>query len=98
MRKARKEVPAVLAEGDTDDMLPEYNFSRARPNKYASRYKQGGLVVTLEPGVAAVFSTAGEANDALRPLARIILAKQRQRAKHKGSDNPSLQPTGSACG
>mgnify|MGYP007042448611 CR=1 FL=1 len=57
---------------DVDDILPEYDFSRARPNKYSSRYAAGSLVVVLEPDVAAVFPSAGEANEALRALAGII--------------------------
>jgi hypothetical protein len=32
-----------------DEILPEYDFSRARPNKYAARYPKGGIVVTLDP-------------------------------------------------
>ena len=55
-----------------DEILPEYDFSRARPNKYASRYAPGSIVVVLEPDVAAVFPSAGEANAALRALAGII--------------------------
>ena len=58
---------------DIDEILPEYDFSRARPNKYASRYAAGSIVVVLEPDVAAVFPGAGEANEALRALAGIIL-------------------------
>jgi hypothetical protein len=55
-----------------DDILPEYDFSKPQPNKYASRYAAGSSVVVLEPDVAAVFPTASEANDALRALAGII--------------------------
>ena len=39
-----------------DEMLPEYDFSRARRNKYASRYAKGALVVTLDPVVAVAVS------------------------------------------
>lgn len=53
-------------------MLPEYDFSRARPNKYASRYAKGALVVTLDPDVAAVFRGADEVNEALRALAVVV--------------------------
>jgi hypothetical protein len=55
-----------------DEVLPEYDFSRSRPNKYASRYAKDGLVVTLDPDVAAVFPGARKANDALRALAGLI--------------------------
>jgi hypothetical protein len=55
-----------------NEILPEYDFSRARPNKYASRYAKGCIVVTLDPDVAAVFPGTREANDALRALAGVI--------------------------
>ena len=45
-----------------DEILPEYDFSRARPNKFASRYAEASRVVVLEPDVAAAFPSAGEAN------------------------------------
>ena len=51
------------APADVDEILPEYDFSRASRNKYASRYAAGSVVVVLEPDVAAAFpSSAGEAN------------------------------------
>jgi hypothetical protein len=55
-----------------DGLRPEYDFSRARPNKYAARYAKGSIVVTLDPDVAAVFPGASEVNDALRVLARVM--------------------------
>jgi len=57
---------------DADEILPEYDFSRASRNKYASRYAAGSAVVVLEPDVAAAFPSSGEANAALRALAGII--------------------------
>ena len=55
-----------------DGMLPEYDFSRARRNKYASRYAKGALVVTLDRDVAAVFPGAREVNEALRALVGVM--------------------------
>ena len=55
-----------------DEMLPEYDFSGAKPNRYASRYKAGSAVIVLDPDVAAAFPTADAANHALRALAGII--------------------------
>jgi hypothetical protein len=57
---------------EADEILPEYDFSGARPNKYASRYAAGSNVVVLDPDVAAVFPSAGDVNEALRALAGII--------------------------
>jgi hypothetical protein len=63
---------------DADEILPEYDFSGASPNKYASRYAAGSVVVVLDPDVATAFPTSGEANEALRALAGII---QKRRAR-----------------
>jgi hypothetical protein len=64
-----------------DEILPEYDFSQSQPNKYASRYAAGSMVVVLEPDVAAAFPTAGQANEALRALAGII---QKHRPRRGG--------------
>ena len=71
MKKERKKI-IEAGRVDADEILPEYDFSHALPNKYASRYAEGSVVVVLEPDVAAVFPSAGEANEALRALAGII--------------------------
>ena len=68
-----------------DEILPEYDFSRARPNTYAARYSKGSVVVTLDPDVAAVFPSAGQANEALRALAGIIRKHQPRRAQSRRS-------------
>ena len=70
--KGRQQEDQAAASVDPDEILPEYDFSRARPNKYASRYAADSMVVVLEPDVAAVFPTADRANEALRVLAGLI--------------------------
>lgn len=62
-----------------DEILPEYDFSRSRPNKYASRYAKGSIVITLDPDVATVFPGARAANEALRALAGLIRRHQPRR-------------------
>ena len=66
----RKSRPAKRLAAD--EILPEYDFSRASRNKYASRYVHGSAVVVLDPDVAAAFPTSSAANEALRALAGII--------------------------
>jgi hypothetical protein len=68
-----------------EEILPEYDFSRTRPNKYATRDAKGSIVVTLDPDVAAVFPSAGKANEALRALAGIMRSHQRRRAQARRS-------------
>ena len=67
-----KKAPKKRLAPEPDDILPEYDFSLAVHNPYASRYAAGSSVVVLEPDVAAAFPNARAANDALRALAGII--------------------------
>ena len=76
----------VVNQVDADEILPEYDFSRASPNKFASRYTKGSAVVVLEPDVAAAFPNSGEANEALRALAGIIQKhRSRRPTSHRSS-------------
>jgi hypothetical protein len=71
-----KGVPA--GDVDADEILPEYDFKRGSPNKFASRYAAGSAVVVL-PDVAAAFPNSGEVNEALRALAEIIQKHRHRR-------------------
>ena len=84
MKKAQIKRTAAKRR-DMDEILPEYDFSKARPNKYASRYSPGSVVV-LDPDVAATFGSSSEANEALRALAGII-RKRRSRKPVSGRRN-----------
>ncbi len=83
--KRSRDRSEVTAAADADEILPEYDFSRASPNKYASRYAVGSVVVVLEPDVAAAFPNAGEVNEALRALAGIIRKHRSRRPASKRS-------------
>ncbi len=53
-----------------DELLPEYNFDyrKARPNRFAAKVADGELVVVLESDVAEVFTTSEAVNAVLRAL------------------------------
>jgi hypothetical protein len=54
-----------------DDLLPEYDFdyTKAKPNRFATRVNQPLLkVVVLDSGVAQVFTTPESVNKVLRGL------------------------------
>jgi hypothetical protein len=51
-----------------DNMREEYDFSNAVRGKYADRFPQDVVMVTLEPDVAAAFPDAESVNEALRVL------------------------------
>jgi hypothetical protein len=54
----------------TNDMLPEYRFdySKARPNRFAARMKPGSRVVVIDPDVDKVFADPESVNALLRAL------------------------------
>ena len=60
---------ALVDELMADDMLPEYRFdySKARPNRFADRLNQT-RTVELEADVAAVFTSQEAVNAVLRAL------------------------------
>jgi hypothetical protein len=55
---------------DDDDLLAHYDFdySKAKPNRFAEELAEYNLFVTLDPDVAAVFPTSESVNEALRLL------------------------------
>jgi hypothetical protein len=54
-----------------DDMLPEYHFdySKARPNRFARDIAEGSLIIVLEPELARVFKTPEQVKTILRAIA-----------------------------
>ena len=57
-----------------DKLLPEYNFdySKARPNRFAIPKEDDSVTVKLEPDVAKVFKTSEAVNKALRAILSAI--------------------------
>jgi dsDNA-specific endonuclease/ATPase MutS2 len=55
----------------SEDMQPEYDFSRGVRGKYAVRFRKGTNLVVLEPDIAEFFSDSAAVNDALRALVEI---------------------------
>jgi len=55
---------------EPNDMRVEYSFdySRARPNRFAGRVEKKRLVVVLDPDVSEVFATSESVNAVLRAL------------------------------
>ena len=61
----------AFPERPEDELLPEYEFdySKAKPNRFAERRAESNLkVVVLDVDVAQVFSTPEAVNHALRSL------------------------------
>ncbi len=64
------EVQEVQTELEDDEMLPEYDFdySKARPNRFADEIEEKMVVVVLDPDIAKVFTTPESVKAVLRAL------------------------------
>ena len=58
----------------SDDLRDEYQFDyrRAKPNRFAATARAGGRLVVLDPEVAAAFRESGAVNAVLRALLRTM--------------------------
>lgn len=62
---------------DDEDLLPEYRFdySKARPNRFAARIQRGSRVVVIDPDVAKIFVDRESVNAVLRALIETMPGK-----------------------
>ena len=60
----------TLAEFEREDMQPEYQFdyTKAKPNRFTQQHAAGSLVVVLDPDIAHVFTTPEAVKKVLRAL------------------------------
>jgi hypothetical protein len=66
-----KKTPKTSRSQSTpDDIRPEYDFDygKARPNRFAGRIGKERLIVMLDPDVSQVFTTPESVNTVLRAL------------------------------
>lgn len=66
-----KKAPARRSKpGATNQLRDEcqFDYSKAKPNRFASQVDQSRLVVALDPDVSEVFTTTDAVNRALRAL------------------------------
>jgi hypothetical protein len=64
-------------------MRAEYriDYAKARPNRFASRIKDGAVAVILDPDVAAVFRSSDAVNTFLRSVISTLPGRVHKRAK-----------------
>lgn len=57
--------------GNEDDLRDHYDFDyrKAKPNRFARQIQQDSLMIVLDPDVAMIFPTAKSVNDTLRAIA-----------------------------
>ncbi len=77
MKKARAR---KSKRGTSREMRAEYRFdySKGKPNRFASRVDKSRLVVVLDPDVSEVFTTPEAVNKALRALIDAVPSGTRQ--------------------
>lgn len=79
---------------ENDELQPHYDFdySKAKPNRFAARINQESVMVILDPDVADVFPTSESVNETLRVLAAALqhmpTAKSGQRRKTHTTSAP----------
>ena len=62
----------------SDQMRPEYDFSKGVRGKHATRYAAGSNVVVLAPDVASQFQTADDVNETLRAVAKLVERRRKR--------------------
>lgn len=62
----------LTVDHDTLKAYYDFDYSRAKPNRFAERLSQDSLMVVLDPDVAAVFPTSESVNDTLRVVATAL--------------------------
>jgi hypothetical protein len=81
-----KKISSSKSRGNkSEDMLSEYKFdySKAKPNRFAGQISKDRLVVLLDPEVSKVFTTPESVNTVLRALVTALPERTRKKAKHK---------------
>ena len=83
----KKNAPPESDKDKSDDLLPEYRFdyTLARPNRFAAHLPRDLITVTLDPDVAAVFTTSESVNQILRALITAMPATGAPRPTRKRS-------------
>jgi hypothetical protein len=76
---ARRKRPREEENG----MRTEYRFdyTKARPNRFAGRIQAGSIAVVLDPDVASVFGSSETVNALLRSVISAVPERSRKRAK-----------------
>lgn len=79
-----KKTPSRSSKPRAKDLRAEYEFdySRSRPNRFASRLGPQTIAVVLEPDVAQVFDSSRAVNKLLRS---VIAAHATNDSGHRGS-------------
>ena len=78
MRKGR-------SNRNSEQMLPEYDFSRGVRGKYADRFTKDTIMVVLDPDVAAIFPDRKSVNTALRAVGDVVRDRRRASTRRRAT-------------
>ena len=78
-----KKTSTSKSRGKRSDMQPEYDFdyTKAKPNRFAGRIAKDRLVVLLDPEVSKVFTDSESVNAALRALIAAVPKSPKREAR-----------------
>lgn len=71
----------------------DFDYNKAKPNRFAARLAQEQLMVVLDPDMAAIFPTSEAVNEARRVLATAAqnLPKAKPKRQRKATGVPRVQ-------
>jgi len=77
----------LIIDEDQDDLHPEYRFdyTKARPNRFAEKAAEGSSIIILDPDIAPFFPTSESVNDVLRALIKTMPTIKRPKTVRKHS-------------
>ena len=80
-------------QGAADDLRPEYNFDyrKARPNRFAGRVDKSQVVVMLDPDISEVFTTPESVNAILRALIQTMPTRHARRGRLESGRTPAYR-------
>lgn len=73
----KKTTPKSRADADTMRDQYDFDYSKAKPNRFAAHMKRPVIAVVLEPDVASVFDSSAKVNAQLRS----IITRRRARTR-----------------
>jgi len=82
-----------LDQDTADELRPEYDFdySKARPNRFAGQVDKSQVVVMLDPDISEVFTTSESVNAVLRALIKTMPPKPARRGRSGSTHTPAYR-------
>ena len=77
---------------ENNELLDHYDFdySKAKPNRFAARIDQESVIVVLDPDVADIFPTSEAVNETLRAVAAALRNIPASKPEQHKSKTPSV--------